>query len=150
MVTSQNINPNRSFIMAKVKHTDTQQEVMLRSLLHKRGLRFRKNVNYLPGRPDIVLRKYDVVIFVNGCFWHGHDNCKKGRRPKTKKEYWIPKIEENKKRDLEKIDELLLKKWRVAVVWQCSLNNRKKIEDMMVKLTDWIVTMNTKVSFIEL
>ncbi len=127
--------------MSRVKQRDTRIEVLLRSRLHRLGFRFRKNYKILPGSPDIVLPKYQVALFVHGCFWHGHDNCRKGRRPKTRTDYWIPKIEENKKRDSKKIQEIEILGWRVSVIWQCSLDSN--LEDTLHKLARWIKQGNS-------
>ncbi len=137
-----NVDPKRAYIMSRVKQKDTRIEVLLRSKLHGLGFRFYKNYKRLPGSPDIVLPKYKVALFVHGCFWHGHDSCRKGRRPKTRTNYWLPKIEENKKRDLEKIDEINRLGWRVAVIWQCSLDN--DVGNTIRRLADWIKTADPK------
>ena len=119
----------RSRIMARIKTKNTAPEVKLRSILHRHGFRFRLNRKDLPGKPDIVLPKYKAVIFVHGCFWHGHD-CKRGRRPQTNAEFWNQKIDENMKRD--KLDVIKLRElgWRVLVVWQCEL--KKHDQDALV------------------
>lgn len=149
MVDNINIDPKRTYIMSRVKQKDTRIEVLLRSRLHKLGFRFRKNSVRLPGSPDIVLPKYNMAIFVHGCFWHGHDNCRKGGRPKTRTDYWLPKIEGNKQRDLRKIDELRTMGWRVAVVWQCSLDDRRGKEGTIQKLEDWIIKKNHTSGIVE-
>jgi DNA mismatch endonuclease, patch repair protein len=131
------IDAHRTYIMSRVKQKDTVIEVLLRSKLHKLRFRFRKNYNRLPGRPDIVLPKHRAALFVNGCFWHGHD-CIKGKRPSTRTDYWLPKIEDNKERDSRKIAELIAMRWRVAVVWQCSLENSSKCENMLLQLAKWL------------
>lgn len=139
MTENISIDPRRTYIMSRVNQKDTRIEVLLRSILHGLGFRFRKNDSRLPGSPDIVLPKYSVAIFVHGCFWHGHDSCRKGGRPKTRTDYWLPKVEENKQRDLRKIDQLRRMGWRVAVVWQCSLDSRKKTETTTQELENWII-----------
>lgn len=110
----------RSQIMSRVKVKNTAPEVKLRSILYRRGFRFRLNRKDLPGKPDIVLPKYKAVIFVHGCFWHGHD-CKRGQRPKTNEEFWNGKIDCNIKRD--EINAIKLKElgWRVLAVWECEI-----------------------------
>jgi len=149
MAENINVDPKRTYIMSRVKQKDTRIEVLLRSRLHRLGFRFRKNSSRLPGSPDIVLPKYKVAIFVHGCFWHGHDSCRKGGRPKTRTDYWLPKIEDNKQRDLRKIDELRKMGWRVAVVWQCSLDYREKTETTIQKLEDWIIQSNPTSRIVE-
>lgn len=141
-------DPRRTYIMSRVKQKDTGIEVSLRSKLHRLGFRFRKNNRRLPGSPDIVLPKYNIAIFVHGCFWHGHDNCIKGKRPKTRLDYWLPKIDDNKRRDSRKVDELRKMKWRVAIIWQCSLDNNK-IENTVKKLTKWIKNVDSKLEIVE-
>lgn len=113
----------RSEIMRKVKSKDTGPEKKVRSLLHSLGYRFRLHRKDLPGKPDIVLPKYKVVIFVHGCFWHGHE-CKLGRnRPSSNVEYWTGKIISNIERDNLSISKLTELEWRVFVVWECQTNN---------------------------
>jgi len=147
MAQNLDIDPKRTYIMSRVKQKDTGIEVLLRSRLHRLGFRFRKNYRRLPGSPDIVLPKYKVALFVHGCFWHGHDSCRKGRRPKTRKDYWLPKIEDNKRRDLKKIGEIDRLGWRVAVIWQCSLDS--VIENTLRRLTEWIKTEDTELRIAE-
>jgi DNA mismatch endonuclease (patch repair protein) len=149
MIEKISVDSKRTYIMSQVKQKDTGIEVSLRSRLHKLGFRFRKNSRKLPGSPDIVLPKYKTAIFVHGCFWHGHDNCIKGKRPKTRSEYWLPKIDDNKRRDLKKIDELAKMKWRVAIVWQCSLDDIQKTENTISELANWIVNDNPGMEIIE-
>lgn len=112
----------RSELMSRVRHRDTKPEMMIRSLLHARGWRYRVGVKSLPGTPDIVFSRLKIVIFVNGCFWHGHA-CRLGTRPKTREAFWADKIETNKLRDNRKNDELASRGWRVLTVWQCELSN---------------------------
>lgn len=116
----------RSEVMSKVSQKDTSLEIVVRKLLFKNGFRFRKNYSKLPGSPDIVLPKYKVVIFIHGCFWHGHI-CKAGRLPKTNIEFWAEKINNNKKRDRKKKYQLQKLGWRVISIWQCKLMSKKKL-----------------------
>lgn len=115
----------RSQIMASVKNKNTTPEVELRSFLHRAGYRFRINRKDLPGKPDIVLPKYRTAIFVNGCFWHGH-NCSRGHLPQTNAEFWAEKIDKNIKRDKLVADELEKLGWRVLTVWSCELKKRNQ------------------------
>ena len=108
----------RSFIMRSVRSRDTGPELIVRKLLHRMGLRFSLQRKDLPGRPDIVLRKHRTVVFVHGCFWHGHD-CAKGRLPKSRLDFWGPKIERNQIRDAKSAKMLKADGWRVLTVWQC-------------------------------
>lgn len=121
----------RSEIMSKVNQKDTKPELIVRHFLFANGFRYRKNVKKLPGSPDIVLSKYKTVIFVNGCFWHGHE-CRAGRRPTSNKLYWDNKIESNIKRDDDKISQLEALGWRVLIIWQCEIKN-EELRNMRLK-----------------
>ena len=113
----------RSEVMRAVKGRDTKPEIALRKKLFALGLRYRLNVKELPGKPDLVFPKHKTVVFVHGCFWHGH-NCKRGRRqPKQNAEYWIEKIARNKARDKKNAAELKKLGWRVIAVWECELKD---------------------------
>lgn len=115
----------RSYNMSRIRGKDTKPEILLRKFLHKNGFRFRLHVKTLPGKPDIVLPKYRCVIFVNGCFWHGHEGCKYFVVPKTKTEWWLKKINETKQRDLMKEKELESLGWRNKVIWECEVKTNK-------------------------
>ena len=106
--------------MARVRSEDTKPELVLRKALHAIGYRFRLHVRSLPGCPDIVMRKHRCAIFINGCFWHGHADCKHFRIPKTRPEFWAAKIASNRERDRRAIEALLGGGWRVLVVWECA------------------------------
>lgn len=110
----------RRRLMQRVKGKDTAPELAVRSLLHRLGYRFRLHRKDLPGTPDIVLPGRRVVLFVHGCFWHGH-GCRLGRLPKSRLEYWQPKIAANRDRDQRKAECLAVLGWRVVVIWQCEL-----------------------------
>lgn len=112
--------------MASVHSKGTKPEVLVRKYLWKNGFRYRKNNPRLPGHPDIVLRKYRTCIFVNGCFWHGHEGCKYSHLPKTNVEYWTKKIKRNRERDKEEQRRLAEMGWHVIVVWECQLKNDKR------------------------
>lgn len=127
----------RSFNMSRIKGKSTKPEILVRQFLYKNGFRYRLNYKKLPGKPDIVLPKYKTVIFVNGCFWHGHDNCKDFVIPKTRTDWWIEKINQTKIRDLSTITELESLDWTVKVIWECELKTDKKeqvLEDLIVFL----------------
>ena len=113
----------RSRTMARIRSTETKPEVKLRSLLHKAGYRFRKNVKDMSGTPDIVLPKHRAAIFVHGCFWHQHPKCPRAVMPKTNTDYWVGKLENNVKRNGESIEQLSIAGWRVIVVWECEIND---------------------------
>lgn len=116
-----NISEKRSLNMSHIKSKNTSIEMLVRKFLYNNGFRYRKNVKDLPGKPDIVISKYKTVIFINGCFWHHHFNCKYATLPKTREEYWIPKIEKNVERDLVNYRKLKQLDYKVIVVWECEL-----------------------------
>lgn len=120
----------RSYNMSCIKGKNTRPEEIVRKYLFSQGFRYRKNDKRLPGTPDIVLPKYKTVIFVNGCFWHGHKNCKCFVVPKTNTDFWVNKIEANKQRDYRKIDELQELGWKVIIVWECQLKRNVFSETM--------------------
>ena len=111
----------RSRMMAGIKGRNTKPEILIRKLLHKKGFRFRLHVKNLPGKPDIVLPKYKAVIFINGCFWHGHKDCHLFKLPATRTEFWQEKIARNQANDCKSINLLLENNWKVCVVWECSI-----------------------------
>lgn len=127
----------RSRNMARIKAKNTKPEVSLRKALHGLGFRFRLHNRSLPGTPDIVLTKWRAVIFVNGCFWHGHD-CKDFRWPKTRNEFWRNKIGTNVARDRANVISLLHLGWRVAVVWECSFKREKSATPVASALSVWL------------
>lgn len=112
--------------MSSIHSKDTKPEVLVRKFLWNRGFRYRLNNPRLPGHPDIVLRKYRTCVFVNGCFWHGHDGCKYFRLPKTNTEFWKKKIERNKERDKEEQVKLAQMGWHCITVWECELKADKR------------------------
>lgn len=117
------VTPERSRNMAAIRSTDTEPEFRVRRALHKRGLRYILHHPHLPGKPDLVFPKYETVLFVNGCFWHGH-NCPAAKLPATNTVFWRDKINSNIARD-KRVDSNLRKLgWRVIVVWQCKLPRR--------------------------
>ena len=118
----------RSKIMASIHSKNTKPEMMVRRYLFACGFRYRVNNRRLPGTPDIVLRKYRTCIFINGCFWHGHENCDKYRLPKTNVEFWSQKIARNKQRDVEVQHQLARMGWHVMTVWECQLDTKEKRE----------------------
>lgn len=115
----------RSLIMAAVHSKDTSTELLVRRFLWSHGIRYRVYPAYLPGKPDIVISRFKLAIFVNGCFWHGHENCPRGRPPKSRVSYWKSKIETNKERDRLVEQKLKAKGWRQLVIWECELRTQK-------------------------
>ena len=124
----------RSKIMASIHSKNTKPEMMVRRYLFACGFRYRVNYRCLPGTPDIVLRKYRTCIFVNGCFWHGHEGCDKYRLPKTNVEFWRHKIERNKERDIEVQHKLAKMGWHVMTVWECQLDTKEKREQTLMAI----------------
>lgn len=111
----------RSYNMSQIKGKNTKPEMLVRKFLFSKGFRYRINDKKLPGKPDIVLPKYKTVIFVNGCFWHGHENCKYFTLPKTRTEWWKVKIEKTKINDFEKQSQLIKMGFKVLIVWECEM-----------------------------
>lgn len=123
----------RSDNMRKIRSKDTKPEVRIRKLLFGLGYRFRLHRKDLPGTPDIVFAGRKRVIFVHGCFWHQHQDCREGRLPGSRQEYWIPKLKNNISRDQKHMVELQKLGWKVLVIWECQVTNIDRTEDMMLK-----------------
>lgn len=130
----------RSYNMSQIRAKDNKPENLVRKYLFGKGLRYRKNVKDLPGKPDIVLPKYKTVIFVNGCFWHMHKGCPKFVWPKSNEEYWTKKLNGNKNRDQANYEMLRNMGWKVIIVWECEL--KEKGEETLNKIYSQI-TGNT-------
>lgn len=113
--------------MRRVRGQDTKPEVLVRSILHRAGYRFRKNVKNLPGKPDIVLSKYQTVVFVHGCFWHRHKGCKHATTPATNKTFWKKKFERNVSNDWKNQRELRKTGWKVITIWECQLKEPERV-----------------------
>ena len=116
--------------MAAIKSKDTKPEIAVRKLLHSLGYRFRLHRKDLPGSPDIVLPKYKTVIFVHGCFWHRHENCKYATSPKTREEFWENKFNANIKRDLEIQEKIKDIGWKSVIIWECEIKNESKLKSI--------------------
>lgn len=116
----------RSYNMSRIKSKNTKPEEMVRKYLFSHGFRYRKNDKRLPGTPDIVLPKYRVVIFVNGCFWHGHNQCRYFVIPKSNTEFWVDKINKNIERDALNTEKLISLGWNVITIWECELKKDKR------------------------
>ena len=127
-----NESEQRSRNMSAIKSKNTKPEIKVRKLLHSMGYRFRLHSKDLPGSPDIVLPKYKTVIFVHGCFWHRHENCKYASNPKTRKEFWNKKFTENKKRDSEIQEKIKILDWRSVVIWECETKNIENLRDKII------------------
>lgn len=123
----------RSERMSLVKGRDTRPELVVRSLVHKLGYRFRLHANDLPGRPDLVFRSKRKVIFVHGCFWHRHPEptCRLARIPKSRQDFWVPKLEANHLRDCRTVSTLEAAGWAVLVVWECELRHKEHLENRL-------------------
>jgi DNA mismatch endonuclease (patch repair protein) len=116
----------RSEVMSKIRSKNTKPEMILRKALFARGFRYRVNDRRLPGTPDIVLPRYRTVIFVHGCFWHGHESCKYASTPKSNIGFWVDKITTNKKRDMIHTEQLIALGWTVLTVWECDIRHHFK------------------------
>lgn len=129
----------RSYNMSQIKGKNTKPEELVRKYLFSQGFRYRKNDKRLPGSPDIVLPKYKTVIFINGCFWHGHRDCKYFVWPKSNVEFWRNKIYSNIERDIKKTKQLTKLGWEVIIVWECELKNDKfhdTLNQVVVKIKE--------------
>jgi len=127
----------RHSCMSHIHSRNTKPELKLRFALFAKGYRYRVNVRSLPGTPDIVLPKYRTVIFVNGCFWHGHKGCKFYTVPETNREFWVEKVQRNQERDLIKIQQLESLSWNVITVWECELKSAA-FDDTVAKVESFI------------
>lgn len=129
----------RSEMMAGIKGANTKPELIIRRLLHSMGYRYRLHRKDLPGKPDLVLPKYNAVILINGCFWHGH-NCSLFKIPSSNQDFWLKKITSNKERDEKQISQLVALGYKVLVVWECSLRGKNKLSlsDIGQHITYWL------------
>ena len=123
--------------MKRVRSKNTTPELIVRRFLHTNSFRYSLHNKKLPGKPDLTLAKYSTVVFVNGCFWHGHRNCKNAKTPATNKKFWIDKIEKNRARDTRCRKELKDKNWKVLTVWECQLK-KDKVEQILSSLANKI------------
>lgn len=115
----------RSWLMSRVKGRDTKPEILVRSVVHRMGFRFRTHRRNLPGNPDIVLRRHGKIIFIHGCFWHGHKRCPRSARPSTRRAFWNRKLDQNLNRDRRFRTALRRMKWKVLVLWECETRRPK-------------------------
>ncbi|MFO1033754.1 MAG: very short patch repair endonuclease [Hyphomicrobiales bacterium] len=127
--------------MASIKGKNTKPEIIVRKAFHAAGFRFRLHDRKLPGKPDIVLPKYRTVVFVHGCFWHGHE-CEKFRWPKSRKTFWRKKIEGNRERDDKAMKQLRIEGWRTLTVWECALKGpiRLTLATLTTRCATWLMS----------
>ncbi len=125
--------------MSRIRAAETKPEEIVRKFLFSHGFRYRKNDKRYPGKPDIVLPKYRTMIFVHGCFWHGHENCKAAELPKTNTDFWKKKISDNRVRDQKNIEILRKEGWNVTIIWQCEIKNKNKRKERLDLLLDKII-----------
>ncbi|AYZ13068.1 DNA mismatch endonuclease Vsr [Chryseobacterium arthrosphaerae] len=126
----------RSYNMSQIKGKNTKPEILVRKFLFANGFRYRLHDKKLQGKPDIVLRKYNTVIFVHGCFWHGHDGCKKFVIPKTRTDFWLNKINTNISNDNKNIEALKKDGWNVITIWECEIKNEVKMQKLLKQITN--------------
>lgn len=115
----------RSRMMSRIRGKDTGPELLVRSFLHKAGLRFRVNVRQLPGRPDLTLPRWNIALFIDGCFWHRHPSCPYAYAPRTRKAFWVKKFEMNVQRDQRNAQDLKRLGWRVIRIWECKIDENR-------------------------
>jgi len=128
----------RSFNMSMIKGKNTKPEILVRKWLWRKGFRYRLHKKELPGKPDIVLSKYNAVLFVHGCFWHRH-GCHLTAIPETRKEFWLSKLNGNVEREKRNFEKLLDKGWRIGVIWECILKGKTQFpEEFGNQLIDWL------------
>ena len=130
----------RSRMMAGIKGKDTKPEMVLRRALHARGFRYRLHGKGVPGRPDMILAKHRAVIFVHGCFWHRHEGCRYATTPATRPEFWAEKFAANVRRDRTVRDALVANGWRVATIWECALRKRNRIDIVVDRVDEWLLS----------
>ncbi len=142
---------DRSRNMAAIRSKDTKPEIFFRKLLFANGFRYRKNVNYVPGHPDLYLAKYHTAIFVHGCFWHRHKGCKYAYMPKSRQEFWKDKFEKNTRRDEEVLRQLVDEKVRCLILWECTVRKmiqQKDFESHIIK--NVICFLNSSQKYMEI
>lgn len=127
----------RSYNISRIKGKNTKPEILVRKHLYSNGFRYKLNVKKLPGTPDIVLKKYRTIIFINGSFWHGHKGCKYFVIPKTKKEWWTDKIRKTQERDLKHQSKLKMIGWNIVVIWECQL--KKNVQETTLSELNYLL-----------
>lgn len=138
----------RSRMMSGVRNAGTEAERAVRSVLHRMGYRFRLQAKNLPGKPDIVLPKYQIAIFMHGCFWHQHQGCNKAKRPVTHVEFWNKKLDDNIVRDQRSYQLLIEQGWRVLVVWECETRNREQLAVKLKQAIEILSQSSDQVGFV--
>lgn len=126
----------RSKRMSLIRNKDTKPEILVRRMIHKMGYRYRLHSNKLPGKPDLIFPARKKVIFVHGCFWHQHNPCNQYRQPKTKKEFWLTKLNANKRRDTKNRKLLKSLGWEYLIVWECALKNTNQVAKKIIKFLE--------------
>ena len=139
-MTDVHTQKTRSFNMSRIKAKDTKPEIIVRKFIHSNGFRYGLHNKKMPGTPDIILRKYKTVIFVHGCFWHKHENCKYQVIPKTRADWWLSKIDGNVKRDMYNEKMLNDQRWKVIKIWECELKPKKR-EDTLNNLHNQLIEL---------
>lgn len=122
--------------MSRISGKNTKPEIVVRSLLHRLGYRFRLHRKDLPGKPDITLPKHKKIIFVHGCFWHGHTGCLRSKRPSTNKEFWREKLDKNIERDKVAVNALEQLGWSVLTVWTCEIKEKDKLKTKLLSFLE--------------
>ena len=142
---------DRSRNMAAIRSKDTKPEIFFRKLLFANGFRYRKNVNYVPGHPDLYLAKYHTAIFVHGCFWHRHKGCKYAYMPKSRQEFWNDKFEKNTRRDEEVLRQLVNEKVRCLILWECTVRKMIQQKDFESNIINRIICfLNSSQEYMEI
>jgi DNA mismatch endonuclease (patch repair protein) len=126
----------RSIIMSRVRSKDSRPEMLVRKMIFKLGYRYRLHAKELPGCPDLVFRKFRKVIFVHGCFWHRHEGCSLARLPKSRRGFWVPKLEGNRQRDHRNLKCLARENWKVLTLWECQIKKLEYIESIVTRFLD--------------
>lgn len=135
--------------MSGIRSKDTKPEILVRRALHSLGFRYRLHDRKLAGHPDIVLPRYRAVVFIHGCFWHGHD-CRLFKEPQTRPEFWLAKIRRNRANDVKHTAALAGEGWRVATVWECALRGKQPSVDAVAeRLADWLLGASASVEITE-
>ena len=134
----------RSNNMSRIRSRNTKPEITVRQKLFSRGIRYRIHVKDLPGKPDIVIKKYKVVIEIKGCFWHKHEGCRYSSTPKSNTKYWINKIKKNVERDVINLKKLEEKKFKVFLLWECEIKNTDILNEKLNQISEYIKTQKIK------